>query len=299
MQVWDSEFFRSLRASPAAMGAAIIVGVFLLSSVFAPWVAPHNPYDLATLDLLDSQLPPAWLKGGRWTYLFGTDDQGRDILSTIIYGSRVSLIVGFASVALSAVLGSLIGLATGYFGGWIEALAMRLADLQLTIPAILLALLINGVSHALLPRDLRSAVALYTLIFAIGIAHWPQFARVARASTLAEREKDYVQAARVTGVHPVSILLRHILPNISGPLMVLSTLGLAYAILSEASLSFLGVGTPATQPSLGTLIRIGNSYLFSGQWWMSLIPSLALLTLMLAVNLFGDWLKDAFNSKLR
>lgn len=298
-RILDSDIFHSFIRSPVTVVSAIVAAIFFFASAFAPWVAPHNPFDPATLDLMDAFTPPAWEADGTSNFPLGTDDQGRDILSTIIYGSRVSLIVGFSAVLFSMVIGVGLGLLAGYLSGWVETIVMRLADVQLTIPAILVALMIDGVAHILLPIHLRDEMAIYVLILAIGISDWPRYARVTRGATLVERNKEYVSAARVIGVHPVKIMLSHVLPNVMGPVLVLATIGLALAVITEATLSFLGVGVPPTQPSLGTLIRVGNNFLFSGEWWITLFPSLALVTLVLSVNLLGDWLRDALNPKLR
>lgn len=298
-RIVDSDIFYSFYRSPITIISAVITATFFIAAAFAPWVAPHDPFNPATLDLLDAFTPPAWVEDGTTRYLLGTDDQGRDIFSTIVFGSRVSLIVGFSAVIFSVVLGVGLGLLAGYLGGWLETAVMRLADVQLTIPAILVALMIDGVARILVPVHLRDEVAIYVLILAIGISDWPRYARVTRGAALVERGKEYVSAARVIGVHPIKIMLRHVLPNVLGPVLVLATIGLALAIITEATLSFLGVGVPPTQPSLGTLIRIGNNFLFSGEWWITLFPSLALVVLVLAVNLLGDWLRDALNPKLR
>lgn len=295
----DSDIFYSFRRSPIVVISAIVTAIYFLATGFAPWVAPHNPFDPATLDLMDAFTPPAWEDDGSTRFLLGTDDQGRDILSTIIFGSRVSLIVGFSAVAFSVVLGVGLGLLAGYLGGWVDSIVMRMADVQLTIPAILVALMIDGVARIMVPLHMRDVMAIYVLILAIGISDWPRYTRVTRGATLVERNKEYVSAARVIGVHPIKIMLRHVLPNVMGPVLVLATIGLALAIITEATLSFLGVGVPPTQPSLGTLIRVGNNFLFSGEWWITLFPSLALVILVLAVNLLGDWLRDALNPKLR
>ena len=267
--------------------------------MFAPWVAPHDPFDLASIDLLDASLPPVWMADGDPRFLLGTDDQGRDVWSTILFGARISLVVGFASVIFSLVLGVGLGLVSGYVGGRLDAFIMRVADVQLSFPAILIALLVDGVARSVLPRDHHDELAFYVLIFAIGISGWVQYARTVRGSTLVEKNKEYVQAARVIGIRRGTILLRHILPNVMGPVLVIATIHLAVAIITEATLSFLGVGVPPTTPSLGTLIRVGNDFLFSGEWWITIFPGLALVVLVLAVNLLGDWLRDALNPKLR
>jgi peptide/nickel transport system permease protein len=295
----DSDLFWSFRRSPVTMAAAAVTALLVLSALCAPWLAPHNPFDLASLNLLDARDPPAWQAGGSWTYPLGTDDQGRDILSAILYGTRLSLFVGCAAILLALVLGVGLGLLAGYAGGWIDALIMRIADVQLSFPAILVALLVDGVARGLLPRERQDEIAVYVVVLAIASSIWVQFARTVRGSTLVERSKEYVQAARIIGVHPVLVAWRHVLPNAMGPVLVIATINLAIAIITEATLSFLGLGLPVTQPSLGTLIRIGENFLLSGEWWILLFPGLALAGLALAVNLLGDWLRDALNPKLR
>ncbi|MBX3454482.1 ABC transporter permease [Ferrovibrio sp.] len=295
----DSDLFHSFTRSPLVVIAATVALVMILAAVFAPWVAPFNPFDTGGLKLMEANTPPAWVKDGMPKFLLGTDEQGRDLLSAILYGSRISLLVGFSAIAFAAIFGTLLGVLCGYRGGLLDVAVMRIADIQLTIPSILIALMIDGVARTALPRELHNEVAIFVLIFAIGIADWPQFARVARSAALVERSKDYVAAARVIGRSPWSIVVRHVLPNTLGPVLVLATVGLALAILSEATLSFLGVGVPPTQPSLGTLIRVGQSFLFSGEWWCVLFPALTLVLLVLAVNVLGDWLRDALNPKLR
>jgi peptide/nickel transport system permease protein len=295
----DSDLFWSFRRSPVTVAAAAVTALLVLGAIAAPLLAPQNPYDLASLNLLDSLNPPAWWEGGSWSYPLGTDDQGRDVLSAILYGMRLSLLVGVAAVALALVLGVGLGLLAGYAGGWVDTLIMRVADVQLSFPAILVALMVDGVARSLLPREEQSRIALSVVVLAIASAIWVQFARTVRGSTLVERAKEYVQAAQIVGVHPLRIALRHVLPNAMGPVMVIATINLAIAILTEATLSFLGLGLPVTQPSLGTLIRIGAQFLFSGEWWILLFPAAALASLALAVNLLGDWLRDALNPKLR
>jgi peptide/nickel transport system permease protein len=297
-RLWDGDIGYSFRTSPVAMVAAAIALICVFGSVFAGFVAPHNPFDLTTLELSDARLPPAWLDGGSTKYLLGTDDQGRDILSALMYGARVSLAVGFASVLLSVVLGVGLGLLAGFYGGWIDSALMRLCDVMLSFPAILVALLIAGVGRALFPNA-QDSLALGVLIISITLTGWVQYARTVRGSTLVERNKEYVQAARVTGVTPLRIMRRHVLPNVMGPVLVLATIQVATAIITEATLSFLGVGAPPTSPSLGTLIRIGNDYLFSGEWWITVFPGAMLVTISLSVNLLGDWLRDALNPRLR
>ena len=294
----DGDIGHSFRNSPTAIAAALIAFVCIFCAVFAPWVAPHNPFDLATLELSNARLPPAWSEGGSRNFFLGTDDQGRDILSALMYGARISLAVGFASVVLSVVIGVAFGLAAGFLGGWVDSVLMRLCDVMLSFPAILVALLIAGVGRALFP-DGHDAVAFVVLILAISLTGWVQYARTVRGSTLVERSKEYVQAARVTGVSSARIMRRHVLPNVMGPVMVLATIQVATAIITEATLSFLGVGAPVTSPSLGTLIRVGNDYLFSGEWWITVFPGAMLVLIALSVNLLGDWLRDALNPRLQ
>jgi len=295
---WLSDVGHSFRSSPVAMVAAVVALVCLLCAVFANAVAPHNPFDLATLELADARLPPLWLEGGRAKYLLGTDDQGRDILSALMFGARISLLVGMASVLLSVVVGVGLGLMAGFFGGVVDVLIMRLCDVMLSFPAILVALLIAGVGRALFPNA-NEALALGVLVISISLTGWVQYARTVRGSTMVERGKEYVQAARVTGVSSRRIMFKHVLPNVLGPVLVLATIQVATAIITEATLSFLGVGAPPTSPSLGTLIRVGNDYLFSGEWWITVFPGAMLVVIALSVNLLGDWLRDALNPKLR
>jgi len=299
-RAWDSDVMWSFRHSPLAIVAAAVTLVIVLAAAFAPWLAPFNPYDPSSLNLMDGFTPPG--EPNAFTgnvYPLGTDNQGRDVLSTILYGARISLFVGVSAVLFAMVLGISLGLIAGWRGGWVDSLLMRIADVQLSFPSILIALLIFGVARGFIPPAYRETMAIWVLIVAIGLSDWVQFARVVRGATMVEKGKEYVQAARLIGVHPVRILLRHILPNVMGPVLVIATIGLALAIIAEATLSFLGVGVPPTQPSLGTLIRIGQQYLFSGEWWILLFPAITLLALALAVNLLGDWLRDALNPRLR
>jgi peptide/nickel transport system permease protein len=296
---WDGDLAYGFRHSPVAILSAAIVALCLIGAFFAPWIAPHNPFDLRTLNLQDALIPPLWESGGKPGYWLGTDDQGRDMLSAIMFGARISLLVGFASVALSVVLGVSLGLVAGYVGGRVDAFIMRVADVQLSFPAILIALLIDGVARVMLPRDAHDSVAVVVLIVAIGASNWVQYARTVRGSTMVEKSKDYIQAARVIGVTPLAIMRRHLLPNVLGPVLVIATINMAVAITTEATLSFLGVGVPVTQPSLGTLIRVGNDFLFSGEWWITIFPGIALVVMVLAINLLGDWLRDALNPRLR
>jgi peptide/nickel transport system permease protein len=295
----DSDIVHSFRRSKVTMLAALVTLLFIIGAAFAPWIAPHNPFDLASINLMDSLIPPIWQDGSDPRFLLGTDDQGRDLLSAILYGSRISLIVGLAGVIFAAALGISLGLLAGYVGGSIDTMIMRIADVQLTFPSILIALLLDGVIHGLLKGVSRAESAYWVLITAIGLSFWVQYARTVRASTMVEKNKEYVQAARLIGIPPLLIMIRHVLPNVMGPVLVIATINLALAIILEATLSFLGVGIPITQPSLGTLIRIGQDFLFSGEWWITIFPGIALAALVLAVNLLGDWLRDALNPKLR
>jgi peptide/nickel transport system permease protein len=295
----DSDLWWSFTRSPVTVAAALVAVAMVGAALLAPLLAPHNPYNLASVSLLDATDPPAWLKGGSWSYPLGTDSQGRDVLSTILYGTRLSLLVGGSAVFAALLLGVSLGLFAGWRGGIADAVIMRIADVQLSFPAILIALLLDGVARTALPRQLQSGIAFYVLIGAIALSYWVHFARTVRGSTLVERNKEYIQAARVIGVPPVRIVTTHLLPNVVGPVLVIATINVATAILTEATLSFLGVGLPPTEPSLGTLIRVGNDYLLSGDWWISVFPGIVLALLILSVNLLGDWLRDAFNPKLR
>lgn len=295
---WDGDLAWSWRHTPVAMLATFLLIVLLVAAFGAPWIAPHNPFDLATIDLLDALKPPVWLDDGTTKYLLGTDSQGRDMLSALMYGTKVSLLIGLAAVAGAMSLGIVLGLISGYAGGRIDALIMRVADVQLSFPAILIALLIDGVARAVVPGDMHEVIAFPVLVGAIALAGWPQYARTVRGSTLVEKNREYVQAARVIGISSPVIMFRHVLPNVLGPILVLATVHLATAIITEATLSFLGVGVPPTSPSLGTLIRIGNDFLFSGEWWITIFPGAALVLLVLSVNLLGDWLRDALNPRL-
>jgi peptide/nickel transport system permease protein len=294
----DSDVWYAFCRSPVAIGSTLIALACLAIALFTPWLAPHNPQDLASLDLMDARLPPAWLPEGKATYWLGTDDQGRDIVSSLMYGMRISLFVGLASVALSLLIGVGLGLLAGFVGGRVDAFIMRVCDVMLSFPAILIALLIDGVGRAIFPNA-HEALAFSVLILAISLTGWVQYARTVRGSTLVERQKEYVQAARVIGVSPLRIMRRHVLPNVLGPVFVLATIQVASAIITEATLSFLGVGVPPTSPSLGTLIRIGQDFLFSGEWWITIFPGVVLVLIALSVNLLGDWLRDALNPRLR
>jgi peptide/nickel transport system permease protein len=298
-RIWRSDFVWSYRRSPVTIVASIVATLLIAMAIFAPWLAPSNPFNPATLNLMDGMTPPNTASYTGKYFAFGTDNQGRDVLSTIMYGSRVSLFVGISATLFAMVLGVSLGLVAGYLGGPLDALIMRIADVQLSFPAILIALLIFGIARGIIPPNQQEGAAVWVLILAIGLANWAQFARTVRGATMVERQKDYVAAARIMGVNPIFILFRHVLPNVLGPVLVIGTIGLALAIIEEATLSYLGVGVPPTQPSLGTLIRIGQQFLFSGEWWILFFPAIVLILLALSVNLLGDWLRDALNPKLR
>ncbi|MEO1110414.1 MAG: ABC transporter permease [Pseudomonadota bacterium] len=299
-RILDSDQFYAFRRSPVAMVSAAVASLLILVTIFAPLIAPTNPFDPSSLNLMNGFTPP--MEPNAFTgesFVMGTDDQGRDVFSTILYGMRISLFVGVAAVLFAMVLGIILGLLSGYFGGWTETIIMRTADVQLTFPSILLAMLIFGIAKGVTPVEYRDQMAIWVLILAIGLSDWVQFARVVRGATLVEKNKDYVAAARIIGQNPLTIMLRHILPNVLSPVLVIATISLALAIIAEATLSFLGVGAPPTQPSLGTLIRIGQGFLFSGEWWILFFPACTLLALALSVNLLGDWLRDALNPRLK
>jgi len=296
----DGPVLYSFSQSRLAQFAAVVASLMIFGALFAPWLAPLNPFDLASLDLNDSLLPPAWAAQGQGKYVLGTDDQGRDVLSTILYGSRISLLVGFSSVLLAMFLGVGLGLLSGFLGGRLDAIIMRIADVQLSFPAILIALLIDGVARVVFAdQGHGDQMAILVLIGSISLANWVSYARTVRGSTLVEKNKEYVQAARVIGVPPIAIMIKHVLPNVMGPVLVIATINIATAIITEATLSFLGVGVPPTTPSLGTMINNGNNFLYSGEWWLVVFPGLALVLLCMSVNLLGDWLRDALNPKLQ
>ena len=297
--LWGNLFVRRLLRSPSALLATVVLLMLVGGAIFAPFIARTNPYDLASLDLLDSHLPPSFMAGGDPRYLLGTDSQGADVASLILYGLRASLLVGVLAVSFSVGLGTIAGLVSGYVGGLVDSIIMRVADIQFTFPAMLLALLIGGISQSLLSNEARAALAMPIVILALGISHWPHFARLVRGAVLVERQKDYVAAAKIVGHGPMFIMAMQLLPNVLNPIFVLATLDIAFAIMSEATLSFLGFGMPSSQPSLGTLIRIGYSYLFSGEWWVVIFPGLTLVLLLVAINVFGDWLRDLLDPKLR
>lgn len=294
---FDGDIWFSFKTSPVAVVATTLALIMVVAAMIAPLITPQDPFDPAALDLLDAFTPPVWHPDGYMPFLLGADDQGRDMYSAILYGSRVSILVGFASVVLAIVIGVGLGLVAGYLGGTTDTIIMRIADVQLSFPALLIALLISGVGQAIFKGE--GNVAIYVIIISIALSIWPQFARTVRGSTMVEKGKEYVQAARVIGLSRFAIMYRHVLPNVMGPVLVIGTINLAVSILLEATLSFLGVGVPPTEPSLGTLIRIGQDFLFSGEWWIVIFPGIFLMLLVLSVNLLGDWLRDALNPKLR
>ena len=295
----DSDIFYSFRRSRLTMVAGAVTLLFFLLAIAAPLLAVQNPFDPAELQLINSRIAPLWTADGQSPFLLGTDEQGRDVLSAILYGLRISLVVGILGVVFSGALGIALGLIAGYFGGAIDAVIMRIADVQLTFPAILIALLVNGIAKSLFGNRLEAMSMLVVLVLAIGLSFWVQYARTVRGSVMVEKNKDYVAAAQLIGLPAPVIMLRHVLPNTMGPILVIATINLALAIITEATLSFLGAGMPDTMPSLGTLIRIGNNYLFAGEWWIVAFPGIALAALILSINLLGDWLRDALNPKLR
>jgi len=298
-KIYNTDIGYSFFNSKIAIISLSVFLIIFICSFLANFVAPYDPFDPLNVSLMDAFIPPVWSEGGSTDFLLGTDQQGRDMLSTMIYGSRISLIVGFASILFALILGVFLGITSGYIGGRYEIFVMRLTDVQLTIPSILMALLVDGIARALISKSMHNEMAIYVLIFAIGISEWPQFARVTRASTLVEKNKEYVSAARIIGLSNLFIMFKHILPNILRPVLVIATIGLALAIITESTLSFLGVGVPPTTPSLGTLIRFGNNFLFSGEWWITFFPAIFLVVLALSINLLGDWMRDALNPKLK
>jgi peptide/nickel transport system permease protein len=297
--LFDNDVVYSFVHSKVTIAAAVVALIIIVAAMLASFIAPHDPYDLRTLSILDSHNPPAWLTGGDPNYLLGTDDQGRDVFSTILYGSRQSIMIGAMATLFAGALGIALGLIAGYAGGSVDAVIMRAADIQSTFPAILIAMLIDGTSRALFGEQRNDQVVFWVMVLSIGLSFWVQYARTVRGSTLVEKNKDYVLAARLIGIRPRLILFRHVLPNVVGPVLVIATINLALAIITEATLSFLGLGLPSTQPSLGTLIQIGQKYLFAGEWWIAIFPGITLAALVLSVNLLGDWLRDALNPRLR
>ena len=298
-KIINNDIGYSFVKSKIAVISTIVFLTILICSTFAELIAPYNPFDPVTVSLLDAFAPPVWVDGGSTNFVLGTDQQGRDMLSTMIYGSRISLIVAFASILFAMSLGTFLGVTSGFFGGRYEIIVMRFTDVQLTIPSILMALLVDGIARGFISKSLHNDMAIYVLIFAIGISEWPQFARVTRAATLVEKNKEYILASKIIGLSNFLIMFKHILPNILRPILVIATIGLALAIITESTLSFLGVGVPPTTPSLGTLIRFGNDFLFSGEWWITFFPAIFLVVLALSINLLGDWMRDALNPKLK
>jgi peptide/nickel transport system permease protein len=295
----DSDIVYSFLRSNVTIAAATVTIIIVLAALLAPVLAPQDPYDLRQLSIIDSHIPPVWQKDGDARFLLGSDDQGRDVFSTILYGSRQSISIGVMATVFAAILGIALGLIAGYFGGTVDAFIMRAADIQATFPAILIAMLVDGTSRALFGSQRNDQVVFWVMVLSIGLSFWVQYARTVRGLTLVEKSKDYVLAARLIGIQPLLILFRHVLPNVVGPVLVIATINLALAIITEATLSFLGLGLPSTQPSLGTLIQIGQKYLFAGEWWIAIFPGITLAALVLAVNLLGDWLRDALNPRLR
>jgi len=298
-KIINNDISYSFVKSKIAVISTIFFLTILICSTFAELIAPYNPFDPVNVSLLDAFTPPVWIEGGSTNFVLGTDQQGRDMLSTMIYGSRISLIVAFASILFAMLLGTFLGVTSGFFGGRYEIIVMRFTDVQLTIPSILMALLVDGIARGFISKSLHNDMAIYVLIFAIGISEWPQFARVTRAATLVEKNKEYILASRIIGLSNFLIMFKHILPNILRPVLVIFTIGLALAIITESTLSFLGVGVPPTTPSLGTLIRFGNDFLFSGEWWITFFPAIFLVVLALSINLLGDWMRDTLNPKLK
>ena len=295
----DTDIGYSFKRSKIAIFSTTVFLIILFVSFLAGVVAPYNPFDPSTISLMDAFTPPVWIEGGSNSFILGTDQQGRDMLSTMIYGSRISLIVGFSSIIFAMILGVSLGVTSGYLGGRYETIVMRFTDVQLTIPSILMALLVDGIARGFISKSLHNEMAVYVLVLAIGISEWPQFARVTRAATLVEKNKEYILASKIIGLSNLVIMFKHILPNILRPVLVIATIGLSQAIITESTLSFLGVGFPPTNPSLGTLIRFGNNFLFSGEWWITFFPAIFLVVLALSINLLGDWMRDALNPKLK
>ncbi|MDX1708620.1 MAG: ABC transporter permease [Desulfobacterales bacterium] len=285
-----SRMLYSYLQDPSAIVGSVILAVFILAALLAPWIAPQNPYDLEKLTLDHFLTPPIWMKGGTAPFLLGTDDQGRGILSTIIYGCRTSLIVGFSVVLMAGTFGVIIGLLAGYYGGWIDAITMRLADTLFSFSTTLLAFLFLGIS---------GGGSILIVILAICIAGWVRYARTMRGSVLEVKENAYIMAAKSTGAGDFRLLVRHLLPNAVPPIFVVLAIDLAVVIMLEATLSFLGVGVPLTEPSLGMMISIGKNYIYAGMWWMIVFPGAALILLVIGINLFADWLREELNPKIQ
>ncbi len=297
-RLWESNIGYSFRRNPVAVVSLLVFLVIAIAAILSPLIAPFDPYDPAQIDIMNSEYPPIWVSGSDPQFIFGTDDQGRDLWSTILYGTRLSLMIGLCAVLLQAFLGISIGLIAGYIGGRLDSLLMRLADIQLSFSTLMVAIIFLAVTQAMFGSETFNRYAVYFLIAVIGVAEWPQYARTVRATVLAEKKKEYVHSARVLGFGPMRIMVRHILPNSLSPIFVISTVQVANAIISEASLSFLGLGMPPSQPSLGSLISSGFDYIFSGSWWITAIPGIVLVVLVLVINLLGDWMRDVLNPKL-
>ena len=294
----ESDLLYYYSRDKVAIVSSVIFAIFAIMAIFSPWIAPFDPYDLRQLDLLDSELPPIWMPDADPRFLLGTDDQGRDLWSTILYGMRVSLLIGVCAVLLQATIGIVVGLVSGYVGGRVDNLLMRIADVQLSFSTLMVAIIVLAIVKNAFGGDTYSNWAMVILILVIGLSEWPQVARTVRSSVLGEKEKEYVDAAHVMGFGPIRIMFKHILPNCLSPIFVISTVQIANAIITEAALSFLGLGMPVTEPSLGSLISIGKEYLFSGSWWITLIPGIFLVLIVITINLMGDFLRDVFNPRL-
>lgn len=293
----NSDFFYYFKRDKTAIFSCLVLIALIAAALFAPWLATQNPYDLAVIDVMDAEYPPRWVEGGEARFWLGSDDQGRDIYSTILYGLRTSLAIGLGAVALQMVIGIVVGLFAAWYGGWLDNILMRITDVQLSFSTLMIAIIISALFKTAFGAEFFAQNAVLILVLIIGISEWPQYARTIRATALAEKSKEYVEAGRVMGFGSLRIMFRHILPNCLTPILVISTVQIANAIMSEAALSFLGLGMPPSKPSLGSLISIGFEYITSS-WWITLFPGLVLVLLVLVVNLLGDWLRDVFNPKL-
>ncbi len=302
MNSWNrfkkSYLLYSFKRDPIAISSFAVLMVLVMISILAPVIAPYNTYDTATFDIMDAETPPSWMEGGSEMFTLGTDIQGRDLLSTMIYGLRVSLLIGIGAVLFQAFVGIVVGLISGFFGGKLDSFLMRLADIQFSIPYLIVAIFTSAIFKLAFGIGRYEDLAEILLIVIIGMSQWPHYARTVRASVLGEKNKEYVEAARVIGINNRQIMFRHILPNTMTPVLVISTIQVANAIMSEAALSFLGLGMPITKPSLGSLIRAGFEYIFSGSWWITFFPGILLVIVVLVILLLGDWLRDVLNPKL-
>jgi len=294
----ESYFLYSFKRDKVAIASFIILAILLILALTAPWIAPVNPYDARNLDIMDSEIPPMWSEGGESRFILGTDNMGRDMLSTMLYGLRTSILIAVGAVCLQAGLGILVGLTAGYIGGKTDAVLMRIADIQFSFPYLMLAIFISAIFQAVYGIGSYERLAVPLLIVIIGLAEWPMYARTIRASVMGEVNKEYVEAARVIGLSRPTIMIRHVLPNSLTSLMVISTIQFANAVMSEAALSFLGFGMPVSKPSLGSLIQAGFDFIFSGSWWITIFPGIWLVLFVLVINLLGDWLRDVLNPKL-